>query len=35
LDYRGRSYQTMESSSVTIHSKIGARNCAFVNASLP
>ncbi|GKG53107.1 hypothetical protein Tco_0552375, partial [Tanacetum coccineum] len=25
----------MESSSVIIHSKIGVRNCAFANASLP
>ncbi|GJR70156.1 reverse transcriptase domain-containing protein [Tanacetum coccineum] len=35
LAYQGKSYQTMESSFVIIHSKIGARNCASVNASLP
>ncbi|GKA05929.1 hypothetical protein Tco_0685049 [Tanacetum coccineum] len=32
LAYQGRSYQTMESSSVIIHSKIGVRNCASRNA---
>ncbi|GJR77123.1 reverse transcriptase domain-containing protein [Tanacetum coccineum] len=35
LAYQGKLYQTMENSSVIIHSKIGVRNCASVNASLP